>query len=273
MPAEAVEQPVETSPSEPLETPTAERGRSTISFPYNDLDDAVTVAKAVHAVGGTSCEWEQLAAKLNQSPTSGAFRLRMLAAKTFNILTYDKGNVTLTGIGTRLCDPQQEKSGRAEAFLAVPLYSKLYEQFKSATLPPTSGLESVIAGMGVSQKQKDKARQVFQRSAKQAGFSEYGVDRLVMPSIKASNGATVAPVEPTEQPKKKTKEDDEDEDELHPFIKGLLKKLPVPDSEWPNDKRAKWLQAAVNIFDLMYTESEDDSRRTITIGFQKDSAK
>jgi hypothetical protein len=82
----------------------------------------------------------------------------------------------------------------------------------------------------------------------------------------------VAPASDPEPEKKKGKDADEDE-ELHPFIKGLLKKLPPPDSEWPNDKRAKWLQAAVNIFDLMYTESEDDSKRTITIGFQKDSAR
>jgi hypothetical protein len=59
---------------------------------------------------------------------------------------------------------------------------------------------------------------------------------------------------------------------MHPFIKGLLRKLPKPDSEWTVESRAKWLQAAVNIFDLMYTDS-DDSRRTLSIDFKKDSAK
>jgi hypothetical protein len=38
------------------------------------------------------------------------------------------------------------------------------------------------------------------------------------------------------------------------------------------DGRAKWLQTAANIFDLMYTDA-DDSRRSISIGFLKDSAK
>jgi hypothetical protein len=270
MPVEAIKEPVESSAAEATET---ERERSTISFPYNDLDDAVTVSKAVHAVGGTSCQWDQLAAKLGMSSTSGTFRLRMLAAKTYGVLSYDKNTVTLTTLGSRLCDPQQEKAARAEAFLVVPLYNKIYEDFKGRSLPPTSGLETAIVTMGVAQKQKDKARQVFQRSAKQAGFFEYGVDRLVMPSIKASSAPVVAPIEPEQPDKKKSKEKEDDEEELHPFIKGLLKKLPVPDSEWPNDKRAKWLQAAVNIFDLMYTESEDDSKRTITIGFQKDSAR
>jgi hypothetical protein len=274
MPAEALKQQ-EVKSAETPENGEGERGRSTISFPYNDLDDVVNVAKAVQAVGGTSCHWDELAAKLGAaSSNSGTFRLRMLAAKTFTVLNYDKGTVTLTPVGTRICDPQQEKAARVEAFLAVPLYSKVYEEFKSGSLPPNSGLENFMVKVGVAEKQKDKARQVFQRSAKQAGFSEYG-DRLVRPSIKAGDVALVV-AQPTETPDddtKKKKAKDEDGEELHPFIQGLLKKLPPADSEWPNDKRAKWLQAAVNIFDLMYTELEDDSKRTITIGFQKDSAR
>lgn len=274
MPAEAIKEPVENAVDAP-ETGEGERERSTISFPYNDLDDVVNVAKAVNAVGGTSCQWVQLAAKLGQTSTSGTLRLRMLAAKTFGLLTYDKNTVTLTPLGTRVCDSQQEKAARAESFLTVPLYAKVYEQFKTGSLPPVSGLEAAMVTLGVAPKQKDKARQVFQRSAKQAGFFEYGSDRLVMPSIRASAAApAVTPTEPpADDDTKKKKAKDEDGEELHPFIQGLLKKLPPADSEWPNDKRAKWLQAAVNIFDLMYTESEDDSKRTITIGFQKDSAR
>lgn len=275
MPAEAIKEPIESKPVDAPEGVEGERERSTISFPYNDLDDVANVAKTVHAVGGTSCQWEQLAAKLGQTSTSGTLRLRMLAAKTFGLLTYDKNTVTLTPLGTRICDPQQEKAARAEAFLAVQLYGKVYEQFRTGSLPPVSGLEAAMVALGVAPKQKDKARQVFQRSAKQAGFFEYGSDRLVMPSIRASAAApAVTPSEPpADGDTKKKKAKDEDGEELHPFIQGLLKKLPTADSEWPNDKRAKWLQAAVNIFDLMYTESEDDSKRTITIGFQKDSAR
>ncbi len=270
MPAEALKEP-EIKPVEASENGEGERERSTISFPYNDLDDVVNIAKAVHTVGGPSCTWEQLAAKLDTSPTSGTFRVRMLAAKIFNALTYDKGTVTLTPIGTHICDPQQERAARAEAFLAVPLYSKLYETFKAATLPPSSGLETVIIGLGVAQKQKDKARQVFQRSAKQAGFLEYGPDRLVMPSVKASAAPAAAPVEEPE-PEKKKKPQDEDEKEQHPFIKGLLRKLPAPDTAWSRDGRQKWLQAAINIFDLMYTDDEGDKRGSLVVGFQKNSA-
>jgi hypothetical protein len=39
---------------------------------------------------------------------------------------------------------------------------------------------------------------------------------------------------------------------LHPFIQGLLDTLPEPGTNWAVEGRAKWLQAAGNIFDLMY---------------------
>ena len=251
------------------------RERSTIAFPYLDLDDSIEIAKGVHDLTGANCQWDQLAAKLDQSGTGGAFRQRVMTARMFGFITYSQSTITLTPLGSRLCDPQQEAAAKAEAFLNIPLYKAVYEQFRNVTLPPVPALENAMVGMGVALKQKDKARQVFQRSATQAGFFALGPNRLVIPAIRNSAAApAVNPADPAvEDDKKKKKTKDDDGEELHPFIQGLLKKLPPADSEWPNDKRAKWLQAAVNIFDLMYTESEDDSKRTITIGFQKDSAR
>lgn len=43
-----------------------------------------------------------------------------------------------------------------------------------------------------------------------------------------------------------------DIDNLHPFVQGLLKTLPEPETEWPTAARVKWLQTAANIFDLIY---------------------
>jgi hypothetical protein len=272
MPAEAVKEPVtEPLESAPAEAVEGERERSTISFPYNDLDDAVNVAKGVHAVGGSSCQWDQLAAQLGQTSTSGTFRLRMLAAKIFGVLTYERNVVTLTPIGTRICDSKQEQSARAEAFLAVPLYNKVYEQFKGNSLPPTSGLEAAMVTMGVSQKQKERARQVFQRSAKQAGFFGYGNDRLVMPSIKASAAVTPAPEEEEEE-KSDKKKDRLDSDRKHPLIEGLLQELPPSKSEWTSEERKKWLEMASTIFNVIYKDS-DDSRGSLKVVFEKNSAK
>ena len=45
--------------AEPAEETGNERERSTIGFPYGDLDTAMQVAKGVHEVGGSSCEIER----------------------------------------------------------------------------------------------------------------------------------------------------------------------------------------------------------------------
>jgi len=43
---------------------------------------------------------------------------------------------------------------------------------------------------------------------------------------------------------------------LHPFIDGLLRTLPPPETNWPITGRVKWLQAASHLFDLIYTNED-----------------
>jgi hypothetical protein len=249
----------------------AKRERSTIKFPYGDLSDAVEVAKGVHTVGGTSCEWEQLAAHLKLAATGGGFRMKMLTAKIFGVADYGQRKVTLTQLGSRLNDPKQEAGARVEAFLSVPLYKTIYNKFKGATLPPTSALEAEMAGMGVAEKQTDKARQYFQRSAEQAGFFWSGQDRLVTPATGPNGGAGGASHEQEERERvKRHGGGSGGGGGLHPLIDGLIKTLPDPETDWPIEKRAKWLRAAAQNFDLIYKDAGDDS---IEITVQKGSAK
>lgn len=259
--------------SDVVEVPESDAGRerSTIAFPYLDLDDSSEIAKAVHTVGGSTCQWDQLAAQLNASATSGNFRMRVQTAKMYGLLTYDRGTVTLLPLGTRLCDPEQEKSARAESFLIIPLYKRIYEEFKSGTLPPPAGLETAIVGFGVAPKQKERARQVFQRSATQAGFFAFGTNKLVMPSIKAS--ASPAPaLDPEPVDEKKKKKEEREEPSRHFLIDGLLKELPEPQSEWTTEDRKKWLEMASAIFNVIYKDS-DDSRGSLKVVVEKSSAK
>ncbi|MFL6315054.1 MAG: hypothetical protein ACJ71W_23350 [Terriglobales bacterium] len=241
-----------------LEPEESGQGRSTIKFPYLDLDDAVEVAKAIHTAGGTSCQKDQLAAQLEQSATGGGFNLRLITAKLFGFVSYDRGTVSLTSLGQKISDPEKQKSARVEAFLAIPLYKAIYEQFKGTTLPPNAGLESAMETLGVAPKQKDKARQVFQRSATQAGFFAYGNNRLVPPTIKASG----EPEKPKDDPGGSNPEDDDKKDKgkkLDPFIQGLLAQLPPAKTPWPIEARKKWLQLAASVFDVMYSAKDGDS--------------
>jgi hypothetical protein len=246
------------------------RERSTVEFPYLDLDAAVEVAQAVHQVGGSSCGWDQVAAQMGQTATGGGFRMRVMTAKTFGLVTYGQGIVTLTDLGKRLNDPQQEKAAKADSFLKVELYNKIYEQFKNGILPPADALENEIVKMGVAPKQKGKARQAFQRSANSAGYFWSGPNRLVRPAIRGSATPVHAPeVGPEKLPKKKEKED---EDRRHPLIEGLLNELPEPKSEWTTEDRKKWLEMASGIFNVIYKDS-DDSRGSLKVVVERNSAK
>ena len=246
------------------------RERSGIDFPYIDLTEAFTVARGVHSIGGSTCEWEQLAAKLNLSPNGGGFRQRMQGARVFGLLTYSQKRISLTSLGAKICDPLQEESAKSEAFLAVPLYKAIYERYKSVNLPPTDGLGSEMASLGVPQKQTNRARQVFQRSAHQAGFFWSGSDRLVLPTSRVDG-----------EPRK----DDQDQDNSsndardsnairtgfqHPFVDGLIKTLPKTEGPWPMGRRVQWLQAAVSVFNLIYTD--DDASGSIEVKLVKESA-
>ncbi len=250
---------------------TEERGRSTIDFPYLDLDAAVEIAKGVHHFGST-CSWDQLAAQLGQAPKGGGFRLRVMTAKTFGLVTYAQQTVSLTRLGMQICDETQESAAKAEAFLMVPLYSAVYEKFKGVSLPGIDGLETEITNMGVAPKQKGKARQAFQRSATQAGYFWSGPNRLVKPAIQGSAAPAAAPEVQPEKPEKKRRDADEDGEPRHPLIEGLLKELPKPQAEWTTEDRKKWLQMASTIFDVIYKDS-DDSRGSLKVVVERNSAK
>ena len=154
--------------------------RSTISFPYGDLNDAVEVAKALHEHRGGSSDLGDLAAVLHSTLKSGTFRVRMATARIFGVIE-GRGTVGLSQLGRRIVDPATEAQARVDAFLQVPLYNKIYERHSGATLPGDKGLENEMKDLGVSEKQAHRARQAFQRSAEQAGFFAHGKDRLVTP--------------------------------------------------------------------------------------------
>jgi hypothetical protein len=225
------------------------RERSTIQFPYNDLDDAVSIAKAVHENAGISCTIDQLAAYVKNSMTSGAFRLRLSNAATFGLTDNERGEVRLTELGRRVADPAQEATARVDSFLAVPLYTRIYDNYKGFTLPGAAALEKFMREVGVSSKQTGKARQAFMRSARQAGFFAHGEDRLVRPA-----GPGTKPLEGADQknekPPKGSKNGSGGGDDLNldPLLVELLKKIPPAESGWPEAQRLRWFRTfAMNV--------------------------
>lgn len=243
------------------------RQMSTIEFPYGDLEDAIGFAKAVRDVGGQSCEIDQVAAFLKQVPTSGAFRMRLSFPRVFGLTENERGVVRLTDLGKRIVDTQQERHARVDAFLHVPLYRAIFDQYKGYTLPPPAALEREMVKLGVSSKQADKARQAFDRSFKQAGFNWAGDDRLVMPVMKNEGGGPAPDTKPIEQgspgaePLGSRQGGGGEPPDRVELIRMLLRYL--PDDGLTNDQLARWLRAAEVNLRMAY-----DTPGVITIGAQ-----
>lgn len=247
------------------------RGQSSIQFPYGDLNDAVTVSAAMMKLGAVPADADQLAGALGQSPASGNFRVKVGTAKTFGVIETVQGKYKLTELGFSIVDKSRAASAKVEAFLKVPLYKKLYDEFRNKQLPPRpAALENTFVNFGVAPKQKERSRQAFDRSAQQAGFFEAGGrDRLIRPAVPTLSGvAADESAAEIEAPAPETSDGNGSgagygnrfgggsgggrPPRHHPFIEGLLQTLPEPGTLWTVEGRAAWLQAAAQNFTLIY---------------------
>lgn len=249
-----------------------ERGRSSVEFTYNGLDDVETVVSAARDLGGTGCTLDQLAAKLNQSATGGGFRMKIYSARTFGACEISRGSLELTDLGLRLVDPKHVKAARVEAFLSVPLYRLVFEALKGQQLPPPAAIERMMLQAGVAPKQKERARQVFMRSAKIAGFFDIHPDRMVQPAIHEPKAAASSVVRPEADAPADSMKPVSDRrfagggsfgggggwnGDIHPAILGLLRELP-PAGTTLSDKRKDALKAAfASNIDFIYPAPED----------------
>jgi hypothetical protein len=230
------------------------RFRSEIEFPYSDLENAVELAKTVHDKAGSSCEVEELAAWMGQSASGGTFRTRLGAARMFGLIETGQGRVTLTQLGRDVFnDSGSGRAAKVTAFLNVELFRVMYDQYKANALPPPPAIERQMEQLGVSPKQKERARQTFMKSAQYAGFIDASTGRFVKPGI------AVRDEQPKENPEDHKKRDNGNDGDggppgLHPFVQGLLKELPKAGTPWPEDQRKLWLDTAASIFKMIYKD-------------------
>jgi hypothetical protein len=234
--------------------------RSSIEFPYGDLDDAVGIARAIQSNAGTSCSLSQLAAIIGSSISSGTFRLRVSNARVYGLTENAHREVTLTPLGRRIADPVAEPNARADAFLHVPLYRRIFEAHDGYTLPGPGPLERFMREAGVSPKQTGKARQAFMRSARQAGFFAHGEDRLVRPSFPDAPGTRpINASSGSEDNKSKNGSGGGggDRTDIDPIIKGLLARLPKSGDVWPDSERKLWLELLAGSFKLIYKDKTE----------------
>ena len=186
--------------------------------------------------------------------------MQLTAARMFGVLDLTVDRRKLSALGRMIVDPRQERAAKADAFLKVPLYSAIYEKYKNGVLPPSDGLESEIVSLGVSAKQKERARQVFERSAEEAGFFEHGRNRLVMP------GVPVRDEKPSDNGGGGGNGDGGNGGggdgksglDLDPLLLALLKKIPsAKKGAWPASQRVRWFRTFAMNVSQIYDDDED----------------
>lgn len=193
---------------------------------------------------------------MNLSPKSSGYRIQLSAARMFGLVESTAGRHKLSQLGRMIVDPQRAREARARAFQNVPLYKAIFENYNGGVLPPAAALERDIIGLGVAEKQTGRARQVFEKSAEQAGYFEHGKTRLVMPAVAAREDVPPPPPPPADEQTGRDRKGNGsgggDIGDHDPLILGLFRKLPEAEEDWPAKDRLKWLQTAANIFDLVY---------------------
>lgn len=234
----------------------ATRERSQIEFPYSDMGQAEALAVCLMTKGGGSADPAQLASWLDQSANGGSFRSGLSAARIFGFVESDRGTVRITQDGKDVTDADKASAVRVEAFLRVPLFAALFDKFKGYALPPAAAIERQMVDIGVPTKQKERARQVFQKSANRAGFVDQSSGRLTKPSVQTvSERKKEGDLPPRSGGGDGGGKDFEgSKTEAHnPFIAGLLSQLPSADkyTTWPLEDQAEWLTAAASIFKLL----------------------
>jgi hypothetical protein len=223
------------------------RFRSEIEFPYADLETAVELAQTIHSKAGSAAAVDELAAWMGQSATGGTFRTRLGAARMFGLIDTGQGRATLTQPGRDVLDNSgKEHAARVAAFLNVQLFNALYDQFKGNLLPPPPAIERQIETLGVSPKQKERARQTFMKSATYAGFIDPTTGRFVKPGIQQKEQGTGQHQDADHGGSGGG--DGSGDLELDALLIALLRKIPSPDKGWPGPNRVRWFRTfAMNV--------------------------
>lgn len=230
------------------------RFRSEIVFPYADLQSAVELAQTINDRAGSSADNEELAVWMGQTASGGTFRTRLGAAKMFGLIETGQGRATLTQLGRDVLEKSDKAhASRIAAFLNVELFQAMYNQFKGGMLPPPPAIERQVVELGVSPKQKERARQTFMKSAQYAGFIDPSSGRFVKPGIVAREESPHQE-DRNEEGRKHGGNDGDGPPGLHPFVQGLLKELPKAGDVWPEDQRKLWLDTAASIFKMIYKD-------------------
>lgn len=241
-------------------------GRSGIASPYFDLTASIAVAEAIEKKGGGVSTPDHLAVWLGyKSTASGTYLTRVSAAnKHFGLIDASRDRITTTERAKKIISPvlpDDAVNARVEAFLAVLLFSKVFDQFRGSQLPPEAGLKNLFrTTYKILPDRVAQSVRVFLNSAEQAGFFSTSGDRsrLIKPTGAIATQPVATPLEQKIEPSpahEKSKGGGVDgTGGVHSAIIGLLRELPPPGTPWSAQKKERFLQAFKSTVDFIYPE-------------------
>jgi hypothetical protein len=249
--------------------------KSGTRFPYYDLADAVMVARTIHDKAGGLCERAALATFLgHKGINSGAFLTRISAARMFGLIdqTDDlKFRVTPRGLAiVAEVSPHLADRAKAEAFLAVDLFKKIYDQFYGTTLPAEVGLRNLLeTEYKIVPDRIIPTVRIMNASAEYAGFFKASGDRskMVMPvSLPVGGVQSPPPPKPQDQHQQNGggtgggggRGGGGGGGNIDPAIQGLMDRLPQPGTSLSSKKRKALIDAFTYLVGYIYPEPEGE---------------
>lgn len=244
---------------------------SGVSFPYFNLADSVAVARVMHDKAGGECDRAQLAAILNyKGVKNGAFQARVAAAKSFGLVEQENDRLRVTPRGRAIVSPvttADSDRAKVEAFLAIDLFRKVYEEYKEHTLPPDVGLRNHLeTKYSIVKDRLAPTVRIMKESAADAGFFRAGGDtRMVMPIFLP---AKADPIPPKPDEVRRDLERSRSSNggggggyeppDIHPAILGLLKELPPAGTAMSGRKKDALIGAFTAIVGFIYPGADED---------------
>lgn len=214
-------------------------------YPRASLGQAIKVTAAAAAIaretGVGMVDRRLLAERMGRSPASLAAELS--AAAMFGLLDVARAAVRVRACGDRCTDPQHA-AARCAAFLAVPLYEALFEQWVGRWMPPPAALARLLQQRGVPAKSCLLAAQTFLRSAADAGLlTDNRLHRYVEASAPEASAPGPGDVWAAQG---------------RAVLEALWKMLPAEQFDTPT-QRDLWWQAFVAVFEMAYSSAGADT--------------
>jgi uncharacterized membrane protein YgcG len=262
------------------------RARSGVSFPYYDMGKSIEVAETMHHRAGGRCSLAQLATLLGYSGVrNGSFRTRVSAAKMFGFIEdADGDDLRVSPRGRTIVAPISDDAAttaRVDAFLAIELFKKVFEQFHGTTLPQEVGLRNLIETQyGVVPDRVVPTVRIMLDSADQAGlFATAGNRTRMVRPLGARRDENPAGSRQKDTPR----QDDAGSGDKHgsngsgrssggggsgnggggsygdidPAFIGLLRRLPEAGQPLDAKRRNAVVEAFKNTVDFLYPEQSD----------------